>query len=86
MEIADLRNGDVRARGRPMGKGEFSLGYAELALTPKVAIDEKADNENETHAGKELKAQCQRRLNRQAEFHKRKKEAAYANEEREESP
>jgi len=47
-----------------MGKGEFPLGYAELALAPKVAIDEKAGNENETHTRKKLKTQRQHGLNR----------------------
>jgi len=69
-----------------MGKREFSLGDTELALAPKVAIDEKAGNENETHARKELKAQCQHGLNREVEFGKGKKEAACGDEEREECP
>ena len=65
MEITDMCDCEVRACGRPMGKGEFDLGYVELALTSKVAIDEKTGNEYETHTRKELKAPCQHGLNRQ---------------------
>jgi len=86
MEITDMGDCEVRACGRPMGKGEFDLGYVELALTAKVAIDEKTGNEHETHTRKELKAPCQHGLNRQVEFGKGEEEAAYGDEEREECP
>ena len=86
VEIADLRNCDARTCGWPVGKGEFEFGYVELALATKVAIDEEAGNEKETHAGKELKAQGQCGLNGQVEFGKGKKEAAYGNEDREAGP
>ena len=58
----------------------------ELALTSKVAIDEKTGNEHEAHARKELKAQCQHGLNRQVQFCKGGEEAAYGDEEREQGP
>ncbi len=86
MEITDMCDCEMRACSRPMGQGEFDLGYVELALTSKVAIDEKTGNEHETHARKELKAQCQHGLNRQVEFCKGEEEAAYGDEEREECP
>ncbi len=86
MEITDLCDGHGRTCRRPMGKGECGLGYAELALAPKVAIDEQTGHENKAHARKELKAQCQGGLNRQMEFGKGEKESADGDEEREERP
>ena len=81
VEITDMRNFEVRTRGWPMGQGEVYLRQVELALASKVAIDEKAGHENETHARKELEAQGQHGLNRQVEVCKGQKEAAYGDEE-----